>query len=138
MRTVDEVSATRRARARKPRRTRRNCGCDAPAQFAVQALLDAVARKKSAMASALLTESARNTLGISKADNKFDAGALANKLAELVGGFDGYSVAKTAKDGAAVVVTVDLPFAAGKKTGTLKAMKGTRPGEWLVDSIEVK
>jgi hypothetical protein len=35
-------------------------------------------------------------------------------------------------------VTVELPHAGGKKTATIKTVKGTRPGEWLVDSVEVK
>lgn len=109
-------------------------GDDAPAQFAVQSLIDAVLRKKHTHAQTLLTEAARNKYGESVFDKKFDPGALNNKLDELLGGYDKYAVTGTSGG----TVTVDLPFAAGKKTGTLTAVKGTRPGEWLVDSIEVK
>lgn len=108
-------------------------GDDAPAQFATQSLLDAVFRKKYAHASALLTENARNTLGKSPFGG-FDQGALKNKLDELFGGADKYTVTGTSKGS----VTVELPHAGGKKTATLKAVKGSRPGEWLVDAVEVK
>lgn len=109
-------------------------GDSAPAQFAVQALIDAVLRKKHAHAQALLTEAARNKYGESVFTKAFDAGALTNKLDELLGGYDKYAVTNTSGG----TVTVDLTFAAGKKTGTLTAVKGPRPGEWLVDGIEVK
>lgn len=108
-------------------------GDDAPAQFAVQSLIDAVLRKKHTHAQALLTEAARKKYGESSFGG-FNPGALNNKLDELLGGYDKYAVTNTSGG----TVTVDLPFAAGKKTGTLTAVKGIRPGEWLVDSIEVK
>jgi hypothetical protein len=108
-------------------------GDDAPAQFAVQALLDAAFRTRYDHAAALLTDTARNTLGKSPFGG-FDKGALESKLKELFGGADRYAVTGTSKG----TVTVDLPYAGGKKTATIKAVKGTRPGEWLVDSVEVK
>lgn len=109
-------------------------GDAAPAQFAVQAVIDAVLRKKHAHAQALLTEAARTRYGESVFTKAFDAGALKNKLDELLGGYDKFAVTNTSGG----TVSVDLTFAAGKKTGTLTAVKGSRPGEWLVDSIEVK
>lgn len=108
-------------------------GDDAPAQFAAQALLDAVLRKKSTHAAALLTENARNTLGKSPFGG-FDLGQLRDKLNELFAGAEKYSVTGASKG----TVTVDLPLAAGKKTATIKTVKGARPGEWLVDAVEVK
>jgi hypothetical protein len=109
-------------------------GDDAPAQFAVQALLDAAFRKKYAQAGSLMTEAARNKLGESVFGGKFDAGALKNKLDEFFSGVDKYTVTGTSNG----TVTVELPFSGGKKTATLKAVKGSRPGEWLVDAVEVK
>ncbi len=109
-------------------------GDDAPAQFAVQALLDAAFRKKYTLAGSLMTEAARNKLGESVFGGKFDAGALKNKLDEFFGGVDKYTVTGTSKG----TVTVELPYTGGKKTATLKAVKGSRPGEWLVDAVEVK
>jgi hypothetical protein len=108
-------------------------GNDAPAQFAVQALLDAAFRKKYTHASALLTDNARNTLGKSPFGG-FDQGALKNKFDDLFGGADKYAVTGTSQG----TVTVELPQAGGKKTATLKTVKGSRPGEWLVDAVEVK
>lgn len=108
-------------------------GENAPAQFAAQALLDAVNRNKTTLAPALLTDAARSKYGESVITKAFDAGALRDNLRVLLG-FDKYAVT-AASNGS---VTVELAFAAGKKTGTLKAVKGPRPGEWLVDSIEVK
>ena len=109
-------------------------GDAAGSQFAAQSLIDAVLRKKHAHAEALLTEAARNRYGESVFDKKFDRGALKNKLDEFFGGYERYAVAGTSGG----AVTVDLPFAAGKKTATLTTVRGTRPGEWLVDGIEVK
>ncbi len=108
-------------------------GDDAPAQFAAQALLDAVLRKKYAHASALLTDNARNALGKSPFGG-FDQGAIKNKLDELFGGADKYTVSGASKGS----VTADLALAGGKKTATIKSVKGTRAGEWLVDAVEVK
>ncbi|MCU0706055.1 MAG: hypothetical protein MUF18_19000 [Fimbriiglobus sp.] len=108
-------------------------GEDAPAQFAAQAFLDAIARHKAGHASALLTDSARNTLGKSPFGG-FDQGALKNKFDELIGGLDKYTVTGTSKG----TITAELPFAGGKKTATIKTAKGSRPGEWLVDGVEVK
>ncbi len=109
-------------------------GDDAPAQFAVQALLDAAFRKKYTLAGSLMTEAARNKLGESVFGGKFDPGALKNKLDEFFSGVDKYTVTGTSKG----TVTVELPVTGGKKTATLKAVKGSRPGEWLVDAVEVK
>jgi hypothetical protein len=108
-------------------------GDDAPAQFAAQALLDAALRKKYAQAAALLTDDARNTLGRSPFGG-FDQGALRDRLDALFAGADKYTVTGTTKGG----VTVELPLAGGKKVATVKTVKGTRPGEWLVDAVEVK
>jgi hypothetical protein len=108
-------------------------GDDAPAQFAVQALLDAAFRKKYTQVAALLTDNARNALGKS-AFGGFDKGALKDKIDEHLNGASKYAVTGTSKG----AVTVELPHAGGKRTGTVKAVKGTRPGEWLVDAVEVK
>lgn len=108
-------------------------GDDAPAQFAAQALLDAAFRKKYTHASALLTDNARNTLGKSPFGG-FDQGQLRDSLDKLLLGADRYAVTSTSKG----AITVELPLAGGKKTATLKTVKGSRPGEWLVDAVEVK
>lgn len=108
-------------------------GEEASAQFAAQALLDAAFRKKYDHAAALLTDNARNTFGKGTFGG-FDKGALEGKLKELFGGADKYTVTGASKGS----VTVELPKAGGKKTATIKAVKGTRPGEWLVDGVEVK
>ncbi len=113
-------------------------GDDAGGQFAAQAFADALLRTKFSQAAALLTPDAKTRMGTSKLDGKFDRSALQNALSDQLPGADKYTVTKTAKDGAAVVVTIDVPLAGGKKTATVKAVKGTRPGEWLVDAAEVK
>jgi hypothetical protein len=109
-------------------------GGDAPAQFAAQALIDAVQRRKWTHAAALLTEAARGKYGQSQIDKKFDPGALKNSLDGFFGGADKFTMANTSGG----AVTVELQTAGGKKTATLKTAKGGRPGEWLVDAIEVK
>lgn len=109
-------------------------GSDAPARFAAQALVDAVLWHKHSLAAALLTDSARNAYGQSVFDKKFDPGALKNKLEELLGGYDIYTVTGVSNG----IVTVELTGPDGKKTATLKTVKGTRPGDWVVDAIEVK
>ena len=113
-------------------------GDDAGGQFAAQAFADALLRNKFSHAAALLTADAKTRLGTSKRDGKFDAGTLQNTLRELLAGADKYAVAKTTRDGPAVVLTLDVPTAGGTKAATVKTVKGTRLGEWLVDGAEVK
>jgi hypothetical protein len=109
-------------------------GEDAPAQFAAQSLLDAAILKETRRIPPLLTDNARNTLGVSVITKKFDQGALRSKLDELFDGAGTYTLTGTSRGS----VTADLALAGGKKTATIKTVKGTRPGEWLVDAVEVK
>ncbi len=110
-------------------------GDDAPAQFAAHALLDAAFRKNTRHLAGLLTAAARDTLGQSVITKKFDHGALRSRVDELLEGATRYTLVGVNKG----TVTADLPLAGGKKkTATIKAVKGSRPGEWLVDAVEVK
>jgi hypothetical protein len=108
-------------------------GENAPAQFAVQAFLDAVARKKFAQAAALSSPAAKTKYGES-VFGKFDLGTFGDTLGKLLPNPEGY----THTAATAGTVTMEVTTGGAKKTATIKAVKGTRPGEWLVDSVEVK
>jgi hypothetical protein len=108
-------------------------GDNAPAQFAAQAFVDAVAAKKYAHAAALSSPAAKTKYGESVISKTFDLGTFGDTLAKLLPGPEAYTVSNTS----AGTVTVDVT-AGGKKTATIKTVKGSRPGEWLVDSVEVK
>lgn len=109
-------------------------GDNAPAQFAVQAFLDAVARKKFAHAAALTSPAAKTKYGKSAFGESFDLGAFTDTLGKLLPNLEAYThTASTAG-----TVTMEVTASGAKKTATIKAVKGTRPGEWLVDSVEVK
>ncbi len=64
----------------------------------------------------------------------YDLNQLKDSLERMLGGAEKYTVTGTSK----ASVTADVPLAGGKKTAAIKTVKGTRPGEWLVDAVEVK
>jgi len=109
-------------------------GDNAPAQFAAQAFLDAVAHKKFAQAAALTSPAAKTKYGESVISKTFDLGTFGDTLGKLLPSPQAYTVTGAS----AGTVTVEVTAGGAKKTATIKTVKGTRPGEWLVDSVEVK
>jgi hypothetical protein len=109
-------------------------GENAPAQFAAQAFLDAVSKKKFAQAAALSSSAAKAKYGESVISKAFDLGTFTDTVGKLLPNLEGY--AHTAST--AGTVTMEVTGGGAKKSATIKAVKGTRPGEWLVDSVEVK
>jgi hypothetical protein len=77
-----------------------------PSQFTALALVHAVMTRQFRLAEGLLTESGKATLGKSTFGNEFDRGALKNKLEELFGLIETYTVAATSKSEVIVQYTV--------------------------------
>jgi len=108
-------------------------GDDAPAQYAVQAFIDAVQNRRYLQAEAMLTDGAKKTLGKGTFGDGFDRGALVNKFDELLGYVDEYSLVGSSATGA----TVEVKTIGVKKTLQFKtAARSDVPATHEIDGIE--
>lgn len=110
-------------------------GDDAPAQFVTVAFLTAVVKQQGEQLLPLLSPAAQRKFGEDVFDkSKISPAVLKSNLDKLFAGSTAFTIATVSKTAAAAEVV----SASGKKTATLKLTKGTRPGEWLIDDIDVK
>ncbi len=81
-------------------------GDSVPSQFTALALVHAVMTRQYRIAEGLISESGRAMLGKSTFGNEFDRGALKNRLEELFGLIENYTLAKSAKEEIEIQYTV--------------------------------
>jgi hypothetical protein len=118
---------------------------EAGAKLAAVALLDTAARRQLIAAESVLTLAAKSRYAPpfgSDKDRGYSRSILKTKLEDLVGTSTGVAeqirILGTIKDGTATKVSLELLAGSTKKMVTVKAIKGSRAGEWLVEEWDAK
>lgn len=112
-------------------------------QFAASAFVDAVMKKDYTLAAGAMTLPGKARIAPpfradADADRGFNPGLLKDALVSAFGAADRAVVAGATREKDTATVTLNLTAGDKKSELTLKLLKGSRPGVWLVDAFGAK